>query len=90
MDGDPDRIRGLAHRVERLADELRDQAAALGAAARDVPWRGEAAEAMRRQCHRQLASLHRCAAAHDRAAAALHRHADDVAARRDALAQVVP
>lgn len=86
--GDPAAVHALARRLEELAAGIREQAADLASRAAEVPWQGDAAEAMQRRCHERLESLHRCAAAHERAARALHRHADTVAERRD-LAGVI-
>jgi hypothetical protein len=78
MYGDTSVIRGHARRMRERGDDLRGEATALLAHAEAVPWTGLAADAMRRMAVDHAARLHRCADAHDDAAAALERHAREV------------
>lgn len=71
-------IRALAGRLRERADEIRDLAAALSASAREVPWQGVAAAAMRAHVEGRTLGLQRSAGLHDTAAAALDEHADRV------------
>jgi hypothetical protein len=78
MYGDTSTIRAQARRLRARADEIRAEADALLRAADAVPWTGLAADAMRRLAREHAAGLHGCAGAHEAAADALDRHADEV------------
>ncbi|WP_051549452.1 putative T7SS-secreted protein [Nocardioides sp. URHA0032] len=78
MYGDTTTIRALARRLRERADEIRDLATGLSAAARDVAWQGVAADTMRVHVATRVSALHRTARLHEDAADALDRHAREV------------
>lgn len=78
MYGDTGVIRGHARRLHERAAEIRAEADSLTARAAAVAWTGLAAEAMLRVVRQHADALHGCADEHDRAAAALERHAREV------------
>ncbi len=88
MYGDATAIRRLADRLRDRADEIRAAAARLADQAEQVPWEGCAADAMRRHTHARIASLRETASLHDDAAAALDRHAREVARLQDLIAAI--
>ncbi|WP_395656667.1 hypothetical protein [Nocardioides sp.] len=85
MWGDTATIRALAGRLRERADEVRDLAARLSAAAREVAWQGVAADAMRRHVEGRVVALLRTARLHEDAAEALEQHAARVDAALDLL-----
>lgn len=88
MYGDTSVIRAHAGRLRDRADDIRTDADALLGSADAVPWRGLAADAMRRLAHEHASDLRRCAAAHDEAAHALDRHARAVDHLKDLIAEI--
>lgn len=67
-------LRALAGRVDDCADQLRERAASLVAAAAAARWQSTAADAFRTQIADQAAALHRVGFAVDEVARALRRH----------------
>ena len=86
MFADTSVIRALAGHLRERAEEIRDLAPRLWSSAREVPWQGIAADAMRRHVEDRVAALLRCAALHDDAADALEEHARRVDLAVDLLA----
>jgi uncharacterized protein YukE len=83
---DPAEFAALARRIDGWADELRNRARSLLAAASAARWQSTAAEAFRRQAN-DLASALRTSALHvDDAAAALRRHGRQVEIVESAIA----
>ncbi len=78
MYGDPRAIRRLATQLREQGDDIRADADRLVAEAEQVAWQGWAADAMRAHVARRAAGLRQAARAHDEAATALDRHADEV------------
>ena len=89
MYGDTTTIRALARRLRERADEIRDLAAGLTASAREVDWRGVAADAMRTHVETRVLALHQTARLHEDAADALDRHAREVDVVKAALESAV-
>ena len=73
-------VRTRAAEMRAQGEELRRTAQALLARVGEVPWQGRAAETMATRARERAERLGTLAQAHDRAAAALERHADAVAA----------
>jgi uncharacterized protein YukE len=88
MYGDTSAIRAHARRMRERGSEIRSEAHAVLRDAEAVPWTGLAAEAMRRLAREHAAELQACAAAHDRAADALERHAREVDHLKDLIASI--
>lgn len=78
MYGDTTVVRALARAMREQAADIHGESAAVLAAAETVPWSGAAADAMRGVARDHTAALVRSAHAHERAAAALERHAREV------------
>lgn len=78
-------MEGVGRQIRRRAEELRAQGARLRGTADllltrvvEEPWEGRAAESLRQRIRDRARRLSEVADAHDRAAAALDRHADAV------------
>jgi hypothetical protein len=78
MYGDTTAVRALAREMREQAADIHGESAALLAHADAVPWSGLAADAMRHLAHDHATGLAASARAHERAAAALERHAREV------------
>jgi uncharacterized protein YukE len=89
MIGDPSAIRALARALTRRAEDIHDLAGRVVDQADAVPWQGLAADAMRAAVQHGAAGLRRTAGLHEDAAAALERHADQVAAAQAAIREAV-
>ena len=88
MYGDTAVIRRLAGALRHQATDLRQDADGLLAQAESVPWRGWAADTMRTVARERVAALRRTAHAHDVAAEALERHADEVDRLKELIAEI--
>ncbi len=83
---DPDELDVVAARIERHADQLRERASRLVAAADAVGWHSVAAGAFRAEVGGVAAAFRRAADRVDDAAHALRRHAATVRRVQDLLA----
>lgn len=77
-DADPDAIRRLATTMRAQAEDVRDLARRLTRLLEATRWTGLAADAARAQSQRRIGDLLATAGLHERAAAALARHAAEV------------
>lgn len=89
MHADPDAILALAALMRRRAEEIRHEALRLSRLLEATAWTGRAADAARLRSRRRLDDLHATAVLHERAAAALARHAAEVETRRSLLHRAV-
>jgi hypothetical protein len=88
MYGDTGTIRAHARRMHMRAEEIRAEADALTTRVAGVAWTGVAADALRHLAREHTDGLRRCAAAHDRAAEALERHAHEIDRLKDLIASI--
>ncbi len=88
MYGDTGTIRAHARRMHGRAEEIRAEADAITARVAGVAWTGVAADALRHVAREHTDGLRRCAAAHDRAAQALERHAREVDRLKELIASI--
>ncbi|ANH37942.1 hypothetical protein I601_1507 [Nocardioides dokdonensis FR1436] len=88
MHGDPAAIRRLADVLRDQGDEIRAEADRLVALTEATAWTGLAADALRGRVRDRAAALRRTAVRHEDAAAALERHAREVARRQELIAGI--
>lgn len=88
MYGEPGRIREVAARLERRADQLRVEADALVAAGERTPWVSVAADRMRERAAERRLDLLEVVRRYDEAADAVRRHATEVQRLLDLVADV--
>ena len=88
MYGEPARIRQVAERLERRADDLRRQAGELLARSESVGWASAAADRMRVEARERHDELRRVAAGYDEAAQRVREHADRVQELLDLIASI--
>lgn len=88
MYGEPSRIREIADRLERRAEELRSEADRLHAASEDSPWVSAAADRMRAHARERRDELRQVAREYDEAAARVRVHAAEVQRLLDLIAAI--
>ncbi|WP_193607882.1 hypothetical protein [Nocardioides lijunqiniae] len=87
MYGDTDVLRRRADQLREQAVDVRMLADQLVAQTESLGWTGRAAESMRLRVQERASHLRAVAGAHDTAADSLDRHAQDVTALQDAIAE---
>jgi len=88
MYGEPRRIREVAERLERRAEELRVEADRLHATSESCPWVSAAAERMRAHARERRDEVRAVAREYDEAAAQVRAHAAEVQRLLDLLAAI--
>lgn len=88
MYGEPSRIREVAVRLERRAEELRSEAHRLHAASEDSPWVSAAADRMRAHARDRRDELRQVSREYDEAAARVRAHAAAVQRLLDLIAAI--
>lgn len=88
MYGEPSRIREIAERLERRAEQLRSEADALHAASERIGWTSVAADRMREQARARRDEVHRVAREYDEAVEKVRAHAAEVQRLLDLIAGI--
>ncbi|MGZ4445532.1 MAG: hypothetical protein ACXVWZ_11730 [Nocardioides sp.] len=88
MYGEPSKIREVAARLERRADQLRADADRLHAASRDIGWTSVAADRMRQQAAQRRDDLRSVAQEYDEAGQRVREHAAEVQRLLDLIASI--
>ncbi|MFC4783157.1 hypothetical protein ACT8ZV_01685 [Nocardioides sp. MAHUQ-72] len=88
MYGEPSRIREVAARLERRADQLRTEADELHEASQEVGWTSVAADRMREQARLRRDELRGVAREYDEAAQKVREHAAEVQRLLDLIASI--
>ncbi len=88
MYGEPRKIREVAERLERRAEELRTEADALHVASEEVSWVSVAADRMRAHARERRDELLQVAREYDEAARAVRAHASEVQRLLDLISAI--
>jgi uncharacterized coiled-coil DUF342 family protein len=88
MYGEPRRIREVAERLERRAEELRTEADALHVASEEIAWVSVAADRMRAHARERRDELVQVAREYDEAARAVRAHAAEVQRLLDLISAI--
>jgi hypothetical protein len=88
MYGEPSKIREVADRLDRRAQQLRAEADELHAASEEVGWTSLAADRMRDQARQRRDELSGVAREYDEAAARVRAHAAEVQRLLDLIATI--
>ena len=88
MYGEPSKIREVAERLERRADQLRSEADELHTASQEIGWVSVAADRMREQAAQRRDDLRQVAREYDEAAQKVRDHAAEVQRLLDLIATI--
>lgn len=88
MYGEPSKIREVAERLERRADDLRSEADELHTASQEIGWTSVAADRMRERAGHRRDDLRAVAREYDQAAEEVRQHAAEVQRLLDLIANI--